>query len=92
MYEHINEFSRYVCYLSPFKQKLLYIKYITGAAGAQWRRIRANSEMHLTVLSRVEDECGEFPSGIQSNSNQYGDRDWICKAREQNAAVMVVRI
>lgn len=32
------------------------IKYIIGAAGAQLRRIRANSEMHLTVLSRVEDE------------------------------------
>lgn len=47
----------------------------------QWRRIRANSEMHLTVLSRVEDES-RFSSGIQSNWNQYDDHDWICDARE----------
>lgn len=48
----------------PLNKKCNILNVMIGAAGAQWRRIRANSEMHLTVLSRVEDECGEFSSTV----------------------------
>lgn len=54
----------------------------------QWRRVGANSEMHLTVLSRVEDES-RFPSRVQSNWTQCDGRDWICEARNQEAAALV---